>query len=155
MKGALPPSSSESFFSVGAHCCISLMPTAVEPVNESLRTIGFSQSSAPTSRDAAASAVITLNSPAGMPARSASATSASAENGVCGAGLRTMAQPAANAGPALRVIMALGKFHGVIAAVTPTGSFCTRMRLSPAWAGITSPYRRLPSSANHSRKDAA
>jgi hypothetical protein len=31
----------------------------------------------------------------------------------------TIVQPAAIAGPSLRVIMAAGKFHGVIAAVTP------------------------------------
>ena len=41
MNGALPPSSSESFFTVAAHCAISSLPTAVEPVNESLRTVGF------------------------------------------------------------------------------------------------------------------
>ncbi|MNT76738.1 hypothetical protein D3C72_2157790 [compost metagenome] len=115
------------------------MPTPVEPVNDSLRTMGLSHSSAPTSRLAATLAGITLSRPAGIPARSARAARARAENGVCGAGLSTMAQPAARAGPALRVIMALGKFHGVMAAVTPTGSFCTRMRLSMAWAGIRSP----------------
>ena len=38
-----------------------------------------------------------------------------------------MVQPAASAGPALRVIMALGKFQGVIAAHTPTGCLSTRM----------------------------
>jgi hypothetical protein len=30
-----------------------------------------------------------------------------------------MVQPAASAGPSLRVIIAEGKFHGVIAATTP------------------------------------
>jgi hypothetical protein len=40
------------------------------------------------------------------------------------------AQPAASAGAALRVIMALGKFHGVIEAATPTGCLMTVMRLS-------------------------
>ncbi|MNY46887.1 hypothetical protein D3C86_1821100 [compost metagenome] len=53
-----------------------------------------------------------------------------AENGVWAAGFNTMAQPAAKAGPALRVIIALGKFQGVIAATTPIGCFMTRMRLS-------------------------
>jgi hypothetical protein len=48
-------------------------------------------------------------------------------------------QPAAKAGPALRVIIAEGKFHGVIAAHTPTGSLVTTMRLSAAFAGIVSP----------------
>jgi hypothetical protein len=39
--------------------------------------------------------------------------SASAEKGVSGAGLMTTVQPAASAGPSLRVIIAEGKFHGV------------------------------------------
>ncbi|EXI69825.1 MAG: hypothetical protein AW08_00318 [Candidatus Accumulibacter adjunctus] len=65
-----------------------------------------------------------------MPARSASSASASADSGVASAGLRTIVQPAASAGPALRVIIAAGKFHGVIAAQTPIGSLLTRTRLS-------------------------
>jgi hypothetical protein len=75
----------------------------------------------------------------GTPARSASSAKASAEYGVCVAGLTTMAQPAASAGPALRVSMAVGKFHGVMAAVTPTGCLIARMRRSPVGAGMVSP----------------
>ena len=41
MNGALPPSSSDSFLIVGATCCISMRPTSVEPVNDSLRTVGI------------------------------------------------------------------------------------------------------------------
>src|SRR5262249_58364854 len=115
MNGALPPSSSESFFTVPAHCAISTLPVSVEPVNDSLRTIGFDVSSAPIS---VADPVITLNTPRGTPARSASSASASAENGVCDAGFKTTVQPAAIAGPALRVIIASGKFHGVMQAAT-------------------------------------
>jgi len=63
----------------------------------------------------------------------------SAEYGVAVAGLTTMVQPAASAGPALRVIMALGKFQGVIAAHTPIGSLITTMRLSVPCAGMVSP----------------
>ena len=48
---------------------------------------------------------------------------ARAENGVWLAGRITPVQPAAQPGPVLRVIMAAGKFHGVIAANTPIGSF--------------------------------
>ena len=58
---------------------------------------------------AAAEPVTTLKTPGGIPARSASSASASAENGVCVAGFSTMVQPAASAGPALRVIIAAGK----------------------------------------------
>jgi hypothetical protein len=64
---------------------------------------------------------------------------ARAESGVSVAGRTTMAQPAASAGAALRVIIALGKFHGVIAAVTPMGWRMTMMRLSGWWPGIVSP----------------
>ena len=70
---------------------------------------------------------MTLNTPAGMPARKASSAIAKADNGVCEAGRTMMVQPAANAGATLRVIMAFGKFHGVIAAQTPIGCLFTRI----------------------------
>ena len=50
-----------------------------------------------------------------------------------------MVQPAASAGPALRVIIASGKFHGVIAATTPTGSRVTMIFEFGFGLGITSP----------------
>lgn len=86
-----------------AHCSISWRPISVEPVNDSLRTSGLLVSSPPISP---AEPVTTLNTPAGIPARRASSASASAENGVWLAGLSTIVQPAASAGPALRVIIA-------------------------------------------------
>src|SRR6202047_3393316 len=136
MNGALPPSSSESFLTVPAHCCISNLPTSVEPVKVNLRTIGFEVSSPPTSLEGP---VTQEKTPFGTPARSANSHKASAENGVAVAGFSTIVQPAASAGPDLRVIIAAGKFHGVIAAVTPIGSLVTTMRLSAACAGIVSP----------------
>ena len=57
----------------------------------------------------------------GMPALRASSASASAEQGVSEAGFTIRVQPAASAGPAFRAIIAIGKFHGVIAAHTPIG----------------------------------
>ena len=45
-------------------------------------------------------------------------------------------QPAASAGADLRVGIAEGKFHGVIPAVTPIGSFVTRIRRSGQGVGI-------------------
>jgi hypothetical protein len=56
----------------------------------------------------------------------------------CEAGFKTMVQPAASAGPALRVIIAAAKFQGLTAAVTPIGCFSTIKRLSGWWPGITS-----------------
>jgi hypothetical protein len=147
MKGALPPSSSDSRFSVGAPCAASTRPTSVEPVKLSLRTAGCEVSSPPMAR---APPVITLRTPAGTPARVASSASANADNGVCAAGLTTIVQPAASAGATLRVIIAAGKFHGVMAAHPPPGSWTTTMRLSAQGDGMVSPYTRRASSANHS-----
>ena len=55
------------------------------------------------------------------------------------AGLTTTGQPTARAGAHLRVIMALGKFHGVIAATTPIGSLATTRRRSGLGVGMVSP----------------
>ena len=95
MNGALPPSSIEVRFTVDAHCSISILPTAVEPVNVSLRTIGLLVISAPISPRMPATILMT---PAGTPARSASSTKANADSGVAFAGLQTTVQPAASAG---------------------------------------------------------
>ncbi len=153
MNGALPPSSSDIRFMPSAHCAISFLPTSVEPVKLSLRTFGCEVIALPMSE--AEWPVTMLSTPAGSPARSAMTPSASAEYGVCKAGLQTTVQPAASAGPILRASMADGKFHGVIIATTPTGWRQTMMRLSAAWPGMMSPYMRLASSPNHSRNAAA
>src|SRR5689334_3287040 len=118
MNGALPPNSSDSFLRVPEDCDMSFLPISVEPVNVSLRTIGLDVISPPISL---ALPVRMFSTPAGMPARAASSAIANAEYGVWAAGLHTNVQPAASAGPALRVIIAAGKFQGVIAATTPTG----------------------------------
>ncbi len=76
------------------------------------------------------SPVTTLKTPAGTPAWLASQANAKAEKGVSSEGFNTTVQPAASAGPTLRVIMAAGKFQGVMAATTPTGSRSTIRRLS-------------------------
>ena len=136
MKGALPPSSRPSFLIWSALWRMSTRPISVEPVKVIFFTIAFEVISAPIAR---ALPVTTLKTPFGIPARWPSSASARAENGVWLAGLSTMVQPAASAGPALRVIIAFGKFHGVIAATTPIGCLITTMRLSDAGLGITSP----------------
>jgi hypothetical protein len=88
-------------------------------VNDSLRTKGLAQSTSPTRR--AWLVVTMLNTPAGKPASAPSSASAMAVSGVCIGGLSTIVQPDASAGAALRVIIAAGKFQGVMAATTPTG----------------------------------
>ena len=148
MNGALPPSSIEVRLSVAAHCSTKSLPTSVEPVKVSLRTIGFEVISAPISRVFPPS---TLTTPAGTPASSPRAAIASADRGVSLAGLQTTVQPAASAGAILRASMALGKFQGVMQATTPTPWRMQTTRLSFAGGGMTSPYMRFASSANHSR----
>ena len=76
MNGALPPSSSDSFLIVPAHCAINFLPTSVDPVKVTLRTIGLAVISPPI---AAADPVITLKTPGGMPALPANSASARAE----------------------------------------------------------------------------
>ncbi|CAB4634374.1 unannotated protein [freshwater metagenome] len=46
---------------------------------------------------------------------------ASAVSGVSPAGFKIIVQPAAIAGPILRVAIAAGKFHGVMRSETPMG----------------------------------
>lgn len=107
------------------------LATAVEPVNETFRTILLSHISRPTSWTFFW-VVTMLMTPSGMPARRESyihdpfnthvtsveaailtSASASAEKGVSGGGLITAVHPAASAAPSFRVIIADGKFHGV------------------------------------------
>ena len=122
MNGALPPSSSETFFTWPAHWAIRSLPTSVEPVKPSLRTIGFDVISPPIAGASAASPVTIEKTPGGTPASSASAAIASAVSGVCSAGFSTIVQPTASAGADLRVGIAAGKFQGVMPAVTPIAS---------------------------------
>ena len=96
-----------------------MRPTSVEPVNETTRTRGscsIALTTGPERRDG-----MTLTTPAGTPASSSTGISASMVSGVSDAGLSTTVQPAASAGPILRVAIAAGKFHGVTSTATPAG----------------------------------
>ena len=79
--------------------------------------------------------VTMLKTPPGSPHSSRIWPRASIDSGVCLAGFITTVQPAATAGPTLRVPIAIGKFQGVIISDGPTGCFITSTRL-----------RRLPAS---------
>ena len=117
-------------------------------MKESFLILSEPVSAGPTT---ACSPVTTLKTPAGRPASSARAASASVVKGVADAGLATSVQPAANAAPALRVSMAAGKFQGVIAATAPTGSR-KLSTVSPVEVSITAPVMRSASPANHLMK---
>ena len=104
---------------LSAASCRSLRPTSVEPVKERTRTRGscsMAETTLPEARDG-----MTLTTPAGTPASSSTGISASMVSGVSEAGLRITGQPAARAGPILRVAIAAGKFHGVTRTAMPAG----------------------------------
>ncbi len=111
-NGALPPSSIETLRTLSAAWAISLRPTSVEPVKESLRRRGSPITGSETSPDFLD--VITLRTPPGSPQSSSSFARASIESGVCCAGFTTIVQPAARAGPIFLVPIAFGKFQGVM-----------------------------------------
>ena len=75
--------------------------------------------------------VTMLSTPPGRPASSRIPASASMESGVCEAGFISIVQPAAMAGPILRVPIAIGKFQGVISTQGPTGCCITSVRPTP------------------------
>ena len=127
----------DTFFTVSAEFFISTFPTSVEPVKDIFLIILFVHNSDPIfSGLFATSRLIT---PFGIPATSAKCTSALAERGVCSAGFIITVHPAAIAGATFLVIIAAGKFHGVINAHTPTGCLIVTILLSFCVAGILLP----------------
>ena len=96
-----------------------------------------------------------MTTPAGTPGLGQDGAIASAVSGVSLAGLRITVQPAASAGPILRVAIAAGKFHGVTSTQTPTGWRTTMIRLAPEGAVATSPSARTASSAYQRKNSAA
>ena len=81
---------------------------------------------------------------------------ASAVRGVWNDGLTTTVHAAARAGATLRVIIAAGRFHGVIRSETPTGSDISRIRRPPPdGEGVRCPGSRTASSLYQRKKSAA
>src|ERR1700756_6064440 len=97
----------------------------------------------------------TLTAPPGTPASSRIGIRASIVSGVSEAGLSTTVQPAASAGPILRVAIAAGKFHGVTSTATPAGLWWTRMRAPDDGATEFWPTLRTASSAYQRKNSAA
>ena len=148
----MPPSSIAGVTTFSAAERSSLRPTAVEPVKDTTRTrMSWSNASTtlPDLRDG-----MTLTTPAGTPASSSSAASASMVSGVSEAGLTMTGQPAASAGAILRAPIAAGKFHGVTSTATPAGACRTMIRAPELGACPICPSIRTASSANQ-RKNSA
>ena len=88
-------------------------------MNEIIRIWGSSVSAAPTS----APPGITCITPGGSPASSKiRAIRTPPLTGVLRSGFRTIVLPSTSAGPIERIASTIGKFHGVITPIAPTGT---------------------------------
>ena len=119
MFGDLPPSSSDTFFSVFAARAISCLPTSVEPVKAMASMPGWSTMALPTTLPRPGT---TFSTPAGRPHSFAYSANFNRESEVFDAGLTTTVLPHASAGAIFHTASMSGKFHGVIAPTTPSGS---------------------------------
>src|SRR5580658_3371628 len=126
MNGALPPSSIEQEITRVEAWARRILPTSLDPVKESLRTLGSLRIAETKGPGAEVGTMFTT--PGGAPASVRISPIASAVSGVSSAGLQTTLQPAARAGPIFRVSIAAGKFHGVTSSETPMGWCMTRIR---------------------------
>ncbi len=95
------------------------MPVRVDPVNATQSTSIWSASALPAVAPRPGS---TFNTPAGIPASTASSAARIAVSGDFSDGFNTIELPAASAGPSFQDAISSGKFQGTMAATTPTGS---------------------------------
>src|SRR5258707_768639 len=94
------------------------LPTATEPVSETLRMTGEAISSSASLADGP---VMTVSTPGGRPASTSASAMAKHEPGVSEAGRATTEQPAASAAAILREGRRAGKFHADSDRQTPIG----------------------------------
>ena len=149
----MPPSSITVLSTRSAQRRSSIRPTSVEPVNDTMRTARWSTAASNQGPEAVVGTRFTT--PGGTPAVASNSPTRSEVRGVSRGGLITTALPAPSAGASLRVIIAAGKFHGVIITTTPTGGWRVMMRLSPDGAVLIVPWMRTVSSAFQRKNSAA
>ena len=142
--GFLPPNSSEQCLNVLAASWPTTRPTAVEPVSETARTAACCVIGVPTSLP---NPLTMLTTPAGMPPSVSACTKLKVDSGVSCAGLITAVLPATSAGKSFHDGIAMGKFHGVIMAQTPSGWRTAMANLLGSSDGTVGPNRRRPSPA--------
>src|SRR5579884_3659499 len=129
----LPPISRLQCLKAEAQDSETLRPTAVDPVNETSRTSGSAASGWPTSLPLP---VTRLTTPGGAPASWRMWTRFQQLRGVSEAGLITTVSPQTRAGKIFQEGIAIGKFHGVISAHTPTGIRTVMQNLSGSSEGV-------------------
>src|SRR5687767_14188547 len=119
MLGDFPPSSSDTFFKVPAARAISPRPTSDDPVNAIASMPGWSTMAFPTTLPPPG---MTFSTPGGRPHSRAYSANFNRESDVFDAGFEMMVLPQARAGAIFQTASMSGKFHGVIAPTTPSGS---------------------------------
>jgi hypothetical protein len=131
-KGSDPPSSSTDFLIDRAATAATDAPARSLPVSVTAATSGCSMTRAVTSATSDSSTSSVVNSAAGAPTAAAASRktscAASAQPVTEGACLSSAVLPAASAGAANRTTCQNGKFHGITASTTPTGSCATQLR---------------------------
>ena len=110
-------------------------PTGPEPVNTITSISIDSDIASPT---VSPRPVTTFSTPGGSPASCASSHMRSSDSDALSPGLITTELPQASAGPSFQAPIISGKFHGMIAPTTPTGSLWIMPRM-PSGVGATSP----------------
>ena len=91
---------------------------------------------------------MTLNTPSGIPASIANSATLNADSGDCSAGFRIKLFPVASAGANFQQAISNGKFHGVTAPTTPSGSL-VMVAIILSLVGATSSYNLSIASAYH------
>ena len=118
-RALLPPSSRWARLRLRPQASPTFRPAAVEPVKDTTRISGASDSAAPAS----APPVSSCSTPAGRPASSkARMIITPPVTGVRGSGLRITALPSARAGATERMERISGKLKGEITPTTPAGT---------------------------------
>ncbi len=144
MTTFLPPISRWTFLNEGAAFSATVRPTSVDPVKDTTRMSSLTSKAFPTSSPPP---VTRLTTPRGTPASSRILTKLSADSGVSVAGLKTTVLPQTSAGMIFHDGIAIGKFHGVMTAQTPSGCRIDMANLSRSSDGTVCPYWRRPSPA--------
>ncbi len=137
MLALFPPSSRVTRFTWSAQPAMIRLPTSVEPVKHTLRTSGCVTKRSPTTEPLPG---MTVSTPSGSPASTASSPIRMAVSGVISAGLSTTVFPAAMAGANPQPAMGIGKFHGTMMPTTPSGSW--KVMSTPPATGICLPKSR-------------
>ncbi len=121
-------------------------PVPTDPVKLIAVTSGWLTITSPTTEPRP---MTRLNTPAGNPARARISAIAHAHPGTRSAGLHTTVLPYASAGAIFHAGIAIGKFHGVMSPMTPSGSRVTSTSTPGRTEASLSPVMRTTSPAKN------